>query len=180
LPQLEFAALQLRRVVGRLVVIPQQVFVVRPFLGGRREKVLRQDDASPGPRPIRPVTAFANAIETIAGRDYPRIRGRAAQVLAEVLEDRWVLGGQRGKVVNRLVHAGREAGSCYVVPQDASVHDLREERRSGQQLPHQMRNVFLALGGKRLLIARTAAECDDDDLMGIARRTGPRERSGRQ
>src|SRR5215469_16334911 len=98
--------------------------------------MLWQDDARARARTERPIATFPDAIESVTRRHHPGIGRWTPQVFAEVFEDRRVLGWQRGKIVDRFVDAGGEAGCGYVVSKDAAVHDLREKSGPGEQLPH--------------------------------------------
>src|SRR5437660_4908655 len=93
--QFEFAAAEFRSVERRLIVISEQMFVVRTATGsGSRQKVLRQNYSCSQSRAVRTVAAFSNAIEAVAGSNDPGIRSGALQVLAEIFKDRRMFGGK--------------------------------------------------------------------------------------
>src|SRR5437667_9244213 len=84
--QCKLAAAELRGVKGRLIVVAEQMFVVRAASGGGRgQQMLRQNHPRSQARAIGTVAAFSNAIEPVAGSDDPSIGSGALQVLAEVL-----------------------------------------------------------------------------------------------
>ena len=110
------------------------------------------------------MVAFANAVETIAGRDHPGIGRRAPQVFAEIFEHRWMFGGTAAKLLTVSYTPGGKAGGGDVVAQDSPVHDLREEGRLRNEFAHQVRNVLLTFRREGLLVARSAAESDHDNF----------------
>lgn len=73
-----------------------------------------------------------------------------------------MVGRHRREIVERLVHACRQARGCHVVAQNALICDVGEETRLRRQLADQMRNILLAFRGKRFLVARPSAEGYDD------------------
>src|SRR5205814_4793872 len=79
--------------------------------GGCRQKMFRQNYACAQPRTVGAVAALSDAIEPVAWSNDPNIRGRALQVLAEILENRGVFGGERREVVDCLVDARCQTGS---------------------------------------------------------------------
>ena len=81
-----------------------------------------------------------------------------------VRKDGGVVGGDGGKVVQRLVDSGGEAGRRHVVAKNPLVGDLSEEARLRGHLLKQMRDVLLPFGREGLLVAGASAEGDDDDL----------------
>ena len=111
---------------------------------------------------VRSMAALADAIETIAGSHDPCIRRGTLQILAEVLEYRRVFRRERRKVVDRFVDARRQARRRDVVPQNSAIDYLREKRRLRNKISHQARDILLPLRRERLLIARPAAESNDD------------------
>ena len=127
--QFELAARQLRRVKAafhncRAADVGSRCV---PAGSGRRQQMLRQDDAGAQSLAVGSMTAFSDAVKAIAGSNDPGIGGWALQVLAEVLEHGWRLRRERSKVIDRLVYAGRKAGGRDVMPEDSAVHYLREE-----------------------------------------------------
>ena len=89
--QLKLAASQFGRVEGRFIVVTQQMLVVTAANWHCRfQQVLGQDHPGSQASTVRTVIAFANAIESVAGRNYPGIGGWALQVLAEIFEQGWV------------------------------------------------------------------------------------------
>ena len=107
------------------------------------------------------MAAFSNPVESVAGSHDPRIRAGPLQVFAEIFEDGRVGGRNGGKVVEGLVHPGDQAGGGHIVAEDSPIDHLSEEGRLRDEFAHQVRDVFLPLGRKRLLVARSAAERDD-------------------
>src|SRR5437868_10477923 len=126
--------------------------------------MLGENNASAQAGAVSAIIAFSDAVETVAGRDDPGVRRRALQIFAEILEDRRVLRGKRSEIVDGLVDAGREACGGHIMAQDSAVYDLREESGLRNQLSHQVRDIFLSLGRKRFLVARTPAEGDDNNF----------------
>src|ERR1035438_5905537 len=102
--------------------------------------MLGKDDRSTGSRAIRAAIAFANAVEPITGRDNPCIGRPALQVLAEVFEDRGMLGGNGGKVIEGFIDAGCEAGRGNVVAEYSLIGNVGEEARLRNELVEQVGN----------------------------------------
>src|SRR5882724_2445050 len=66
--QFKSAASELRSVEGCLIVVAEEMFVVRTAAGGSgRQQMLRQNYFRAQPRAVGTMTAFSNAVETIAG-----------------------------------------------------------------------------------------------------------------
>src|SRR5450432_1453446 len=126
--------------------------------------MLGQDDPRAQAWTVRTVTAFADAVKAVAGSNDPSIRGGPVQVLTEVFKNGGMFRRNSGKVIKRLVGPGSETGGGNIVAQNAAVDDLGEEGRLRNHLAHQVRDVLLALGSERLLVARASAKSDDDDL----------------
>src|ERR1700686_598314 len=126
--------------------------------------MLGENDAGTQAGTVGAIIAFPNAVEAVAGGDNPGVCGGALQVFAEILEDGGVLGRQRGKIVDGLVDASRETCGSDVVPQDSAVHYLGEKSGLRNQLSHQVRDILLPLGGKRLLITPAATKRDDHNF----------------
>src|SRR5581483_1726236 len=110
------------------------------------------------------MVTFSNAVETVAGSDYPGIGGWTPQVFAEIFEYGRRFRRERSEIVDCLVGSGCETGGRNVVPQNSLIDDLGEKGRLRNELAHQMRNIFLSFGRKRLLVPCTAAKSDDDNL----------------
>src|ERR1700682_314843 len=80
--ELEFAAADLRCVKRSFVVIMQQMFKVRCRAGCYGpQQMLRQNDSGAKTSAVGTVFTFSNAIEPVAGSDYPRIRRWALEIL---------------------------------------------------------------------------------------------------
>ena len=96
--QLELAARKLRGVQRSLVVVTQQVLVIRGAAGhGRSQQMLGQHYPRSHARTVGTVVALANAVEAVAGGNDPGIGERAMQIFAKVLEDCWMLREARRK-----------------------------------------------------------------------------------
>ena len=163
--QLELAAFQFRSKEGRLVVIAQQMLIVGCTAGGGGgQQMLRQNHTCAQPRTVRSMTALADSIETVAGSDDPRIRGRPLQIFAKIFKNGWGLRRERSKVIDRLIHARRKACRRNVVAQNSAVHHLRKETCLGYQFAHQVQNILLSLWRKRFLIPCTPAKRDNHDF----------------
>src|SRR5580692_3746559 len=105
--QFKLTAAELRCVQRRLVVVAQQMFVVRAAAWGcRGQQMLGQNHASAQAWAVRTVTALTDAIETVARCNDPRIGRWAFQILAEVLEGGRMFRRERRKVVDGFVDAG--------------------------------------------------------------------------
>src|SRR4029077_16052656 len=104
------------------------------------------------------------SVKAVAGSHYPCIRRRALQVFAEILEHCGMLGRERGKIIDTFIHSSRQTGSGLVMTQDASVDYLSKESGLGDKLLYKVRNIFLALGRKRLLVSRSTAKSNDYSL----------------
>ena len=63
-----------------------------------------------------------------------------------------MVGGDGGKVVQRLVDTRSEAGSGYIVAENPLVAHLGKEARLRDHLVEQMRDVLLPLGREGLLV----------------------------
>src|SRR5581483_166672 len=113
------------------------------------------------------MVALTDPIEAVAWRHNPCVGRRPLELLAEILEHGRMFGRNRCKVVERLVNARREAGGGNVVAENAAVHDLRKERGLWREFGQQVRDVLLSRWRKGFVVARAAAECDDDDLLRI-------------
>lgn len=113
LVQFEFVAARFRRVVRRLVVVAQQVLVAAVASAGSEgggQQPLWQDHPGAQSQPVSPVLALPNPMEAVAGSYDPGVGRGPAQVLAEVLEYRGVIGRHGGEVVEGFVDAGRQVG----------------------------------------------------------------------
>jgi hypothetical protein len=82
--------------------------------------------------------------------------------VAKVFKDGWVAGGLGYEIVECLVATGDNARGCDVVTENAAVHHLSEERPLRDEFGQKVWNVLLAFEREGFLIARTAAEGDDD------------------
>src|SRR6266404_4040591 len=125
--------------------------------------MLGENDAGAEAGAVRAIVAFSYTIETVAGRDDPRVGRRTLQVFAEIFEDGGVFWRKGSEIVDGLVDAGGEACGRDVMAQDSAIYYLCEKGGLRNQLSHQVRDILLPLGGKRLLIARTAAKRNDDN-----------------
>src|SRR5882757_9944170 len=112
-----------RRPVHRhLVVVLQKMLIVDErlrmlFADGRGEKLFGQDDAGSLPF-LSAVTAEADLLEAVTGRDDPCIVHRSREAAAKVFEDRGVAGRLRDEVVKRLVATGDNASRGDVVAEN--------------------------------------------------------------
>ena len=149
---------------------------------GRRggEQMFWKNDARAGAGSVRAIVALADAIETVAGRDDPRVVRRAFQIFAEIFKDRRIVWRDGGEIVECLVSAGGEAGRRDVVAENSAIDDLREKRGLRNHLAHHVRDIFLAFGSEGFLIARAAAEGDDDDFAFFHRGRRKRDRRLKQ
>ncbi len=136
----------------------------------RSEQLLGQDDAGSLPL-ISTVTAEADLLEPVAGRNDPRIIHGPRKAAAKIFKDGRVPCRLRDEVVEGFVAPGDDAGGRNVVAEYAAVHHLRKECSLRDELIQKMRNVLLAFGGEGLLIASAAAKGDDDGA-------GPRLNAG--
>src|SRR5947207_4430475 len=136
--------------------------------------MLRQNHSCSSSCSKRAVTALSYAVEAIAGSDYPCVRCRALQVLAEVLENSGVFRRERCEVVDRLIDSCCQACSRHIVTKNPAINDLSKERGLRDQFPHQMRDVLLSFRSEGLLVARSSAKCDHDDLA--LRRSAPKNK----
>src|SRR4029077_19814221 len=93
-------------------------------------------------------------------------------ILAKIFKNGRMLRRKRSKIIDRLVDPGCQTGRGHVVPQNSPIYHLRKKRRLRNQLPHQVRNVFLPLRRKRLLIPRASAKRDDNHLPSLGRNAG--------
>ena len=173
--QLKLAPREFRSVIRRFIVVAQQVLIIVAAPGrSRRKQPLRQNDASTQSGSIRAMTAFPDAIETVAGSDHPCIGRWALQILAKVFEDRRRFGRHRRKIIERLVHAGSQARRRHIVAQNSLIHHLRKETGSRNEFTHEMRDIFLSLLHERFLIPSSAAEGDHHNFSLAAWRCSPR------
>src|SRR5580704_16017354 len=162
--QLKSVAAELRRIKRSFVVVAQEMVVIRAAGSCGGEQMFWKNDARAGARSVRAIVAFADAIETIAGRDDPRVVGRALEIFAEIFKDRRIAGRDSSEIVEGLVGSGGEARRCDVVAEDSAIDDLREEGSLRNHFLHHVRDIFLAFGGEGFLIARAATEGDDDNF----------------
>ena len=121
------------------------------------------------------MAAFANPVESVAGRDYPRIRRGTLQILAEVFEDSGIFRRHRGKVVEGLINARRQTRRGHIMAEDAAIDNLAEERRARHQLTQQVLNVLLAVGREGFIIPGAATERDYDCFSDARRGRASRE-----
>ena len=178
LPQFKFAAANLRRVEGRLVVVAHQVVeIAGRARHGRRQQMLWQNHRRSQAAAIRRMIALANPVETVAGSHNPRIRRRPPQVLAEIFEYRGMFRWDRCEVIKGLVNPGDQAGGRHVVAKNSAIDHLGEERGLRNQFTHQVRNVLLTFGSERFLVARSTAESDDHDFSFLTRGHGMGQRT---
>src|SRR5713101_9015982 len=141
------------------------MLVIGGAAGHRRgQQMLGKNNAGTEASAVGAVVAFADAVETVARCDDPGVGGRAFQIFAEIFENGGMLRRERSEIVDRLIDARSEAGGRDVMSEDSAVHHLRKKRGLRNQLPHQMRNIFLPLGRESLLVSRSTAERDDNDL----------------
>ena len=127
------------------------------------------------------MAALADAVESVAGRHHPGVGCRPLQIPAEVFEDRWIVRGHGGKVIEGLVYTGGETGRGHIVTQNAAIDHLAEERSAGNQFLQQVRDVFLPLGHEGFLVTGSPAE-GDHDYFAVARprHEAPRGESGQR
>src|SRR5438105_320592 len=157
------------------------MFVVRTAARScRGRKMLGQNHLRAQSRTVGTVAAFSNAIEPVAGSDDPGIGGGTFQVLTEIFEDGRVLRGKGSKVVDGLIYAGCQAGGCNVVAQDSAVDHLREESGLGDELPHEVWDVFLSFGSEGFLVACTTAKGDHDHFALASRDARSSDQTGGQ
>ena len=177
--QLELAAGELRGVQRSLVVVTQQVLVIRGAAGhGRSQQMLGQHYPRSHPGTVGTIVALANAVEAVAGGNHPGVGERPMQVLAKVLEYCRMLGRDCGEVVEGFVDSGGQAGSGDVVAEDTLIHYLGEETRLRDELVEQVRNILLPLGGEGFLIAGASAKSDDDGLSFFCGRRSTHQGAG--
>src|SRR5215467_1301910 len=69
--QLEVVAFEFGRVIGRFIVVAQQVLIVSMTRSGSAQQMLRQNYARTSSWTKRPMTALANAVEPVAWSDHP-------------------------------------------------------------------------------------------------------------
>jgi len=163
LVQLDLAAGERGRVKGRFVIVAEQVLIAgavacRRERGGKQ--TLRKDHTRAKPGTVEFVGAFADARESIAGRDYPGVGSWALQVFAEVLEDGRIVGGDGGEVVEGFVDARHDAGRGHVMAEDALVDDVGQERGLGHEFIEEVRDILLAIRHESFVVARAATEGD--------------------
>src|SRR5207237_7128049 len=79
---------------------------------------------------------------------------------------------KRSKVVDRLIDTGCQTGSRHIVAQNSTIDDLCEESRLRDEFAHELRNVLLPFGRKRLLISGSTSKRDDYHLSLLAARLG--------
>src|SRR5262245_50228171 len=128
------------------------------------EKAFWQDNFRAKARTERAGIAAANAIETVAGSDDPRIVRRTLQISAEIFEDCRVLWWNRGEIVKGFIDACCQAGRGDVVSQNAAILNTRKECASRQQFLKKMRNVLLALRPEGFFVEAASAERDNQWL----------------
>src|ERR1700730_6047413 len=73
------------------------------------------------------------------------------------------------KIVEGFVDAGCQAGGGHIVAQYSLIHHLSEETGLRSKLVEHGRDIVLTFGGKRLLIAGSAAKGYDDDFALLCR-----------
>ena len=128
--EFEVVACQLGHVERHLVIVAKKMLIIRLAAGHCcREQMFGQNYPGAGPGAIRTMTAFADAVESIAGRHHPGIGRWTLQVLPIIFKDCRILGRKRGEIIYRLINAGCQAGGCDVVAQNSAIHYLREESR---------------------------------------------------
>src|SRR5579863_9301839 len=147
------------------------------FARGRcGEQMFWKNDPRAGARSVRTIVALADAIETIARGDDPRVVRWPFQIFTEIFKDGRIVGRDCGEIVERLVRPGGETRRRDVVAQNSAIHYLREKRRLRNHLAHHVRDVFLSFRRKSLLISRAAAERNYDDFALLHRARRKRDR----
>src|SRR5579864_1335517 len=141
--------------------------------GSRRKQAFRQNDASTQAGSIGAVTALSDAIEAVAGSDYPCIGRGPLQILAKVFEHRRRFRRHRSEIIERLVHAGGQACRRHIVAQNSLIHHLRKKTGSRNQFTHEMRDIFLSLLHERFLIPSSATEGDHHNFSLALSRCSP-------
>src|SRR5215471_953147 len=162
------------------IAVTQQMPIIRA--AGRRcaQQIFRQNHSRARSWTEAAMTAFPNAIETIAGSNHPCIRGRPLEVFAEIFKYRGRFWRKRSKIVDGLIHASRQASGSDVVSQDPAIDHLGKKCRLRNQFSHQMGDILLPLRSKSFLIARTSTESNDHDFPFGGRSRPTRQRTGPQ
>ena len=182
LVQLLVTDAQRRSIDRALIVVAQQMVVAGAVIGRHRcgQQALGQNHARAQPGSMRGVAALADEAEAIAGSDDPRIGCGAMQRLAKIFEDRRVVRRDGGKIIEGLVDARYQACGRNIVAEDPSIHYLGEEGSLGNELPQEMRNIFLSLGHEGLFIACASSKGNHHCLLAFAHGHGAQRRERRQ
>src|SRR5580658_1712819 len=168
--QVDLTVAELGRVKRRLVIVRKQMIQIRIGSSQRRgQQSLGKNHACAEPVAIRTMIAFADAIESVARRDYPRVRGRTFERFAVILKDRRVLRRKRSEIIDGFVYACGQAGCGNVVAENSAIHHLREESGLRDKFMKEVRNILLTFGRKRLFVARSSAEGNNDGLLAARR-----------
>src|ERR1700739_198237 len=142
-----------------LVVIAQEPFIIRRVsFHDAAQQLLRKYDCRAQAFAVERMIAFADAIEAVAGCDYPHIRCRAPAVAPIVLKKGWVLWRNRGEVIERFITSRSQAGICFGVTKYSAIDDLGVKRGLRSQLVDKSRDVLLTLRCKGFFVARTTAK----------------------
>src|SRR5262245_17448141 len=142
------------------------------------EKAFWQDNLRAIARTERAGVAAANAIETVAGSDDPRVARRTPQIPAEIFEDGRELWWNRGKIVKSFIDTCCQASSGDVVSQNAAIFNPRKECALRKKFLEKMRNVLLTLRPECFFVAAASAECYNDCPSIGALWAGHRRRHG--
>ncbi len=73
-------------------------------------------------------------------------------------------GRLRNKIIEGFVSARRNTGGGNIVPEDSTVDYLREKAGLWRQCIQKVRDIFLTINGKGLVVSG-AAEGDHDRLL---------------
>src|SRR6185503_983189 len=159
------------RIERRLVIIVQQMFEISAAARAcKPEQSLRQNDTRSLAWSKAPDITLTDSVKPIARSDYPCIRRRPLQLFSEVFKNGGVFWSDRSEVVESFVDACRQTRRGYVMTEDALICDMSEEARLRSHFAQHMRNVFLSLGRKGLLIARAPSEGYDNNLAFLSSR----------
>src|SRR5437868_4785806 len=103
--------------------------------------MLRQNDLGAEAGTVGTILTLANAVEPVAGSDYPCAGGGTVQVFAEIFEDCGMFWWNCRKVVECFVDAGCQARGRHIVAQYSLVHHLSEETGLRSKLVEHVRDI---------------------------------------
>ena len=123
---------------------------------------------APRPGPYDLVAALADAAKPLLGATTQASVAGRFRSLRKYSKTVGLSGETAAKLLNVSYDARDDAGGRDIVPQNAAVHDLGEERGLRHEFVQQVGDILLAVGHEGFVVARASAEGDDDGFLRFA------------